>query len=329
MAIFPGAVWRPVDSAFLPNKAMAAFNRVNLHIAVSNANSLHGFYSHTGRPSSHFYVPYEGLPEQYVDTADQAEADVEGNDATISIETAGGLDPGTPWTTSQREWLSRIYAWAVVTHGIELKIATSSKIGYESKGLSWHRLGINGNFPELPSPFAGRLQRGGGMRYSTAYGKQCPLAVNILLIPSIFDRACEIIGGAPVPPVVVTNPIPPVTPPPPSVPQIETDGLWGRGTTSRLQQFFGTAQDGEVWWQYQGNAQPAFVDGWVYNYAKGKGSPVVSAIQTRLGVAADGVWGKNTTNALEVHYGYPADGTLDRPSNTVRRMQEALNRNEF
>ena len=39
--------------------------------------------------------------------------------------------------------------------------------------------------------------------------------------------------------------------------------------------------------------------------------------------------GKQTVNALEKHYGFGADGYLGAPSNTVKKMQQALNRGTF
>ena len=83
--------------------------------------------------------------------------------------------------------------------------------------------------------------------------------------------------------------------------------------------------DGELWYQYAPNAQPAFVDGWVYNYRRGQGSPAVRWLQGRLGTSQDGVFGRNDIAALQRRFGVPVDYRLDRPSLTVQRMQHALN----
>ena len=56
-------------------------------------------------------------------------------------------------------------------HGIPLERCPSSKPG--SKGIAWHRLGIDGNFPEAP----GKLRGGrvhGGEQWSESFGKECP-----------------------------------------------------------------------------------------------------------------------------------------------------------
>lgn len=193
MARYPGAIWKPITAK--TRSRLTVYNRMNLHVAVSEGDSLFSFFNQPGIADSHFYVRRDGTVEQYVDTAYRAYADLEGNDATISVETQGMGTGG--WTPAQRESLARLYAWAVKTHGIAKKLATNSKVGTSSHGLSWHRLGCDGNFPALPSILAGRLQRGGGMHYSRSYGKICPGDDRIKQIPSIFARALEILGGSP------------------------------------------------------------------------------------------------------------------------------------
>lgn len=196
MARYPGAVWRPVASK--GRKALTEYNRVNFHVAVSEASSLWDYFNKTSSPDSHFYVRRDGSTEQYVDTSQRAFADYEGNDATISIETQGGVNNpnGEPWTDAQRETLAQIYAWAVQTHGIAVAQASSSHKDSSSRGMSWHRLGIDGNFPALPDIRAGRNQRGGGMRWSTSSGKACPGDAKIQSVPGIFARAQEILAGS-------------------------------------------------------------------------------------------------------------------------------------
>jgi len=194
MARFPGAVWKPI-TADKDRQRLTVYNRMNLHVAVSEASSLHGFFNQRGIADSHFYVRRDGTVEQYVDTSMRAYADLEGNDATISVETQG-MGPGE-WTPQQCASLVDLYVWAVRTHGIARKVASSSKTDTTSHGLSWHRLGCDGNFPSLPSILAGRTQRGGGMHWSKSLGKVCPGDDRIKQIPSIFKRAEMILGGTP------------------------------------------------------------------------------------------------------------------------------------
>lgn len=174
MARYPGAVWKPI-TASKGRQRLTVWNRVNLHSTASSAASQFGYFNQSGIPDSHFHVAYDGTVEQYVDTAWRAFADLEGNDATISIETAGvARDGNEPWTPAQVKAIIKLVAWIMKTHNIPVRLATDSKTGASSRGLSWHRLGVDGNFPQLPSIQAGRVQRGGGMHYSSSKGKICP-----------------------------------------------------------------------------------------------------------------------------------------------------------
>src|SRR5690606_8321977 len=119
-------------------------------------------------------------------------ADLDGNDATISIETWDGYGavswPGgqpPPWTSAQVSALVELCRWICTTHGIPVRLADDSKPGASSRGISWHRLGVDGVFPSLSDVRAGRLQRGGGMHYSTATGKVCPGDARIAQIPEL------------------------------------------------------------------------------------------------------------------------------------------------
>lgn len=117
------------------------------------------------------------------------------------------------------------------------------------------------------------------------------------------------------------------------VDQIAVDGYWGTATTKRLQQELGTVADGEVWHQWAANKQPAFTSGWQYDKTQ-KGSPVIKAMQRKLGVAADGIIGKDTINALIRRYmstsgATVCDGKLDAGSRTVKAMQRKLNSGSF
>lgn len=196
MARYPGAIWRPltVDKS----RWRLVPLRMNCHVAVSEAASLFGYFNGArSRPDSHFYVRRDGTIEQYVDTALVAYADLEGNGSTISIETQGGVTAtqSEPWTAAQVESLAKLYAWAVRTHGIAVQIADDSKPGKSSHGLSWHRLGCDGNFPGRP--LHGRVP--GGRKYSRAFGKVCPGNAKIRQIPAVYSRAVALLGGAAAP----------------------------------------------------------------------------------------------------------------------------------
>lgn len=192
MPIYPGAIYKPITAA-KGRTRMSAYNRINLHTAVTSSSSLHTYFNQSGRPDSHFYVREDGTVEQYVDTSLRAFADLDGNDATISIETWDGYGrvpwPGgqpPPWTPAQLASLAALCAWIMRTHDIPVRLAQNSQPGASSRGLSWHRLGIDGAFPRLPDQRAGRLQRGGGMHYSKSAGKVCPGDARIAQVPSIL-----------------------------------------------------------------------------------------------------------------------------------------------
>lgn len=325
MAIYPGAIVRllTVDKG---RKKLTEYNRVNFHVAVSESSSLYNMFNQKGAADSHFYVRRDGTVEQYVDTAWRANADYEGNDATISIETQGGVNNADtePWTSQQTETLAQIFAWAVKTHGIPVQQASSSKYDNTSRGMSWHRLGIDGNFPSLPDIRAGRQQRGGGMHWSTAFGKLCPGGGKIQQVPSIFARARVIIDGG--------GPTPTPPDPKPDDGKLTVDGFWGPATTTRLQQFAGTTADGVVSSQAQRDRHvdegglPSFQ--WVSN-SSASGSDIIYWIQGRVGVSQDRFVGTNTIKAMQRHFGTTQDGVVSGPSDMVRAMQTSLNAGKF
>lgn len=204
---FPGAIRKEIGKH--NTRTTSIRNRVDEHVAVSEAPSLYGYFSGAG-VCSHFYVRKDGTIEQYISTAFYSAADYQGNDATISVETQGGVydAQNEPWTLEQVAALAAIAAFVHAQYPqIPLVLAVDSRIGASSKGISWHRLGIDGNFPALPSILAGRLQRGGGMHYSKSFGKTCPGNAKIEQIPQIVALALRT-GTPPVPtptPVPVGN----------------------------------------------------------------------------------------------------------------------------
>jgi len=321
MALMPGVNHRLI-ARHNKGAKMAVYNRVNLHVAVSEASSLFGYFSGVG-DCSHFYVAKDGTIEQYMDTEFQSKADYQGNDATISIETQGGLKDAQnePWTAAQLVSLARIWQWARDTHGIKNKLATSSRaVNDENKGLSYHRLGV----PGYPTSV-------GGVLYSRKSGKICPGNAKIAQIPSIFN-------GGNAQPSPSPTPTPTPTPAPTPVPSnhLDPDGDWGTKTTKRAQEVLGLVADGEVWYQYKPNAQPAMVSGWVWNWVKGtSGSPLIRRMMEIMAAAGqytgkiDGVAGTEFYKGLQRRYGTVVDGELWRHSPAVAAMQNALNAGRF
>lgn len=172
---------------------------VVLHIAVSQrtSKSLYGFFTGSGRGvvCSHFHVADDGTVEQYIDTARRSSADYSGGDRTISIETAGGLgaDLNKGWSPEARESIAQVLAWAHKTHGIPLRLMSSSR--KTEKGIGYHRLGVPATRTQK---LLGRSQTGGEL-WSGAVGKVCPGAARQAQVPGIVARAVEIAGGKPAP----------------------------------------------------------------------------------------------------------------------------------
>lgn len=128
-------------------------------------------------------------------------------------------------------------------------------------------------------------------------------------------------GGA-----VPSTPATPV--PAPAIGKLSVDGWWGWGTTKALQEHLRCVADGEVWGQWSGNRQwlPNCAGGWKWG-ANPSGSPVIRALQGRLGVTADGIAGRNTVSALQRRLGVYPDGVCG--PKTVRALQSALNKGKL
>jgi len=191
MARYSGARWRPVPWANARDDNTEA-TIVILHVTASNTASQYGYFLTSQKACSHFHVALDGEVEQYIDTSKLSAADYEGSDNAISIETAG-LGDGQ-WTPAQLAALVELLAWIHKTHDIPLTLKTTSS---QAPGIGWHRLGITGNFPPLPSLLAGRNQRGyAGEAWSLSGGKVCPGSRRIEQIPALVNAAKRAAGGS-------------------------------------------------------------------------------------------------------------------------------------
>lgn len=191
MAIYPGA-----KKLLIPkwNKvAIARHRRMNLHVAVSERDSLHSMFSSSNSACSHFYVAKDGTVEQYIDTKYRSASDMNGNDSTISVETQGGLGNSSKlnaekWTDAQFDALVKLWKWARDEHDIKNQVAKNTQTNDNSAGLSWHRLGVQGNFAGRKGILSTSYKMG-GIKYSSAVGKECPGDAKILQIPAIWEQA--------------------------------------------------------------------------------------------------------------------------------------------
>lgn len=117
--------------------------------------------------------------------------------------------------------------------------------------------------------------------------------------------------------------------------KLTVDGYWGTSTTKALQRYFGTPVDGVVSSQSSAwkKRNPGLTGGWEW-VGNPVGSQLIIAMQKKLGVTADGLFGPKTANALIKHFKASSgasvyDGKLDGRSLTIKAMQKALNSNKF
>lgn len=181
MARMPEAEWLGEHS---PRTPMSGYDVVCVHTIVGFAPAH----------AAHFSVKGNGHIQQSRDTAYRSAANLYGNHRVIAIENEDhGPDFPTwsgsnvpPLTDAQVEANAKILRWAHETHGIPLQLCPDSRPG--SRGLGYHRLGIDGNFTD---GYDGRVS--GGEVWTSAYGKACPGKNRIDQIPRILELAR---GGA-------------------------------------------------------------------------------------------------------------------------------------
>lgn len=136
MSLYPGATVRLLPEAGQQPTIRAT--QVILHVAVSEADSLYGYWTSPGVGlESHLYVPYEKRPEQYVDSGRSADANLTANrrpDGTgaLSVETAGL--GGGQWTDHQLDEIVAFIRWAHSEHGIPLRLCRTP----DDPGIGWH-----------------------------------------------------------------------------------------------------------------------------------------------------------------------------------------------
>lgn len=113
--------------------------------------------------------------------------------------------------------------------------------------------------------------------------------------------------------------------------QLTIDGVWGKQTTMKAQEVFGTPVDGIVSNQYitfktknPGLLSTTF--NWSTNPNK-NGSDLIKAIQKKVGITQDGFIGPVTIKAMQKWLGTIQDGYVSNPSEMVKAFQKWLNLN--
>lgn len=129
MAICPFAVWRPLKE----NETQPFLTPTQLiwHSAADppGTTNLHSYFNQDKiKVESHFWIPLNGVLEQFIDTNRTADANKDANRTAISVETE---DDGTPdtrkWTPEQLSTMRRLAMWAHLTHKIPLTPCTNPK----------------------------------------------------------------------------------------------------------------------------------------------------------------------------------------------------------
>lgn len=185
MPKMPGAQWQGEHSPATP---MSRYDIVCVHTIVGYAPAH----------AAHFSVKADGTILQSRDTRYRSAANLDGNHRVIAIENEdhgprfGGtptLPKWVPLTPEQVEANARILAWAHETHGVPLQLCPDSRP--KSRGLAYHRQGIDGNFGSYKFP--GRVE--GGEVWTSSPGKVCPTDARIAQLPEILARARALVNG--------------------------------------------------------------------------------------------------------------------------------------
>jgi hypothetical protein len=151
--------------------------------------------------AAHFSVRSDGHIYQSRDTRWKSAANYEGNHRVIAIENDDTGAPFPDWdhdngkevpafTSAQIEANAKICAWVSKTHGVPLITCPDSRP--TSRGVGYHRQGIDGNFLALGYRYGGRVP--GGETWTLHRGKVCPGDRRISQIPQIIARARVLAG---------------------------------------------------------------------------------------------------------------------------------------
>ncbi len=172
---YPGAEWDPLGPQTQPR--MARHDIVCVHTMAGTFLGTDDYFHQNGYggTESHFGLAGSGRLKQWQDLDFTADANYEGSDRVISIETAdmgesfpawGGSDV-PEWTDRQIDVLVAAIRWLCDRYDIPKQLVASSAPG--QRGIAYHRQGIDGNFT---GPYKGR--QGVGERWSKSGGKVCP-----------------------------------------------------------------------------------------------------------------------------------------------------------
>lgn len=200
MTLYPKADYRPL-AEHQGQARMARHDIICLHTMVGSLKGTDRMFHENGwgGTESHFGVGgkwgdgNDGVVYQWQDTEFRADANLDGNDRIISIETGDNFPQDAadiePWTPKQLEAIVAICVWACRKYNIPPVLIPDSKPS--RRGIGYHRQGVQHSGGTHP---AGFLQPG-GEKWSTKVGKECPGPKRIAQIPGIVARVKATLAG--------------------------------------------------------------------------------------------------------------------------------------
>ncbi|MFD6477753.1 peptidoglycan-binding protein [Streptomyces anulatus] len=135
MAKYSGAQWRPIPINYTKSGQSSVRGLVVHIMAGTLAGTDSWFRNPAARASSHFGTGKGGALYQWVDTANRAWAQANGNSAWLSIENEGR--GGDALTSAQMDRIAEVFAWVHKTYGVPLQVAKSPS----GRGLGYHAMG--------------------------------------------------------------------------------------------------------------------------------------------------------------------------------------------
>jgi hypothetical protein len=159
---------------------MRAHDIICLHTMAGGFAGVNIMFHENGYSGteSHFGIAGSGAARQWQDLDFQADANWDGNDHVISIETAdkGENFPSwtgsnvPPWTPQQLDRIVRICDWLCTRYDIPRRLIPNTRPGH--RGIAYHRQGCPGNFEQ---PYTGIVPGGELWTNPTkGFGKVCP-----------------------------------------------------------------------------------------------------------------------------------------------------------
>lgn len=163
---------------------------------------VHTIVGYAPAHAAHFSTKASGALLQSRDTRYRSAANYQGNPRVIAVENEDhGTAYGTwnmydghavpAFTDAQCETLARLAVWAHRTHGIPLVLCPDSKP--TSRGIGYHRQGIDGNFLAEGYAYGGRVP--GGEVWTTTPGKVCPGDRRIRQLINVIIPRARVLAG--------------------------------------------------------------------------------------------------------------------------------------